>query len=145
MRKYELRDLLYEVWKQTNNSEFSGIGIIVCDYADNLPITNLRDTYPDYSGSISGLLSNISNKKSKYHDGFHILNMKGDITHVAQYFSPPIIQGSNFDRSRLVGGRFVAALFGSSISGVLMTGIVSEGHRLSIFENGKEIHFEEFL
>ncbi len=67
MRKYELRNLLFEVWKQTINSEFSGIGVIVCDSADNLPITNLRDTYPDYSGSISELLSEISNKKSKYH------------------------------------------------------------------------------
>lgn len=87
------------------------------------------------------MLTSLSNDRRKYHDGFHILNKKRELTHVAQYFSPPIVKETSFDRSRLVGGRFVAALFGSSISGVDMTGIVSDGHGLSIFKGGKEVYF----
>jgi hypothetical protein len=38
----------------------------------------------------------------------------------------------------------VAALFGSAIPSVLLTGIASQGFGLSIFEAGKEKHFEPF-
>ncbi|MBK4256508.1 DNA integrity scanning protein DisA nucleotide-binding domain protein, partial [Enterobacter hormaechei] len=94
-------------------------------------------------GSTIDLLSEISNKNNTYHDGFHILDDSGKIIYTAQYFSPPIIPNVWFDRSRLVGGRFVAALYGSFIEEIQLTGIVSEGGRLSIFQNGKEIHYEE--
>ena len=143
MTQDDFRNLLYEVWLNSS-ADFSGIGIVVCDLPVDLPIVNLRDTAPDIAGSVVQVLSKLSRHKSKYHDGFHILNNNGDLTHVAQYFSPPIVQEAYFDRSRLVGGRFVAALFGSAISNVIMTGIVSEGHGLSIFKNGKEAHFEEY-
>ncbi|HDT3627361.1 TPA: hypothetical protein QHP12_003474, partial [Morganella morganii subsp. morganii] len=64
-------------------------------------------------------------------------------TYIAQYFSPQIIENISFDRSRFVGGRFVAALYGSCIDEIKLTGIVSEGNSLSIFEAGKEIYHEE--
>jgi len=142
MTQSEFRNLLYEVWLKSS-ADFSGIGLVVCNSAAHLPIVNLRDTAPDMSGALVEVLSRLSNKKSKYHDGFHFLNKTGELICAAQYFSPPIVREAYFDRSRLMGGRFVAALFGSSIYGVLQTGIVSEGHGLSIFENGKEVHFEE--
>lgn len=141
MTQDEFRDLLYEVGFNSR-ADFSGTGIVVCDSPAGLPIVSLRDTTPDIVGSVVQVLSELSRHTNKYHDGFHILNKKGELTHVAQYFSPPIVQEACIDRSRLVGGRFVAALFGSAISGVTMTGIVSEGHGLSIFKNGKEVHFE---
>lgn len=141
MTQDEFRNLLYEI-KFNSSFDFSGIGIVVCDSPPDLPIISLRDTTPDMTGSVAQVLSRLSIHKSTYHDGFHILNKKGELTHVAQYFSPPIVQEACFDKSRLVGGRFVAALFGSAISSVIMTGIVSEGHGLSIFKNGKEVHFE---
>jgi hypothetical protein len=138
----EFRNLLYEI-RFNSSVDFSGIGIVVCDYPPDLPIVSLRDTNPDITGTAAQVLSGLSNHKSTYHDGFHVLNKKGKLTHVAQYFSPPIVQEAYFDKSRFVGGRFAAALFGSAISSVIMTGIVSEGHGLSIFKNGKEVHFEE--
>lgn len=142
MTQNEFRSLLYEI--QLNSSvDFSGIGIVVCENPVDLPIINLRDTEPDIAGTPAQVLARLSSRQSKYHDGFHVVNQKGELTHIAQYFSPPIVQEAYFDRSRLVGGRFVAALFGSAISGVLMIGIVREGHGLSIFKNGKEVHFEE--
>lgn len=142
MTQSEFRNILHEVWLKSS-TDFSGMGIILCDNAAKLPILNLRDTTPDMSGTLIELLIKLSSKISEYHDGFHILNGKGELTHAAQYFSPPIERRSYFDRSRLVGGRFVAALFGSAIPEVTMTGIISEGNGLSIFENGQEVHFEE--
>ena len=143
MTKEQLYKLLYDVWKKSTNANFSGVGIIICNNTDNLPITNLRDTNPIQNNPTLELLSEISNKNNKYHDGFHILNESGNVTHTAQYFSPQIIHDVWFDRSRIVGGRFVAALYGSCIAEIKFTGIVSEGGRLSIFSNGKEIHYEE--
>lgn len=142
MTRHDFTLLLYDVWVKSGD-DFSGVGIIVCDDTDHLPIVNLRDMNIDFYGTLSDVLSALSKKKGKYHDGFHIINKKGELTHVSQYFSPPIIRDASFDRYRLVGGRFVAALFGSSIPGVIMTGIVSEGHKLSIFENGQEVHYKE--
>ena len=138
----EFRSLLYEVWSKSS-ADFSGIGIVVCDDATDLPIVNLRDTEPDIAGTLEEVLVKLSSNKSRYHDGFHVLNTKGELTHAAQYFSPPIVREASFDKLRLVGGRFVAALFGSAITGVAMTGIVSDGHGLSIFKNGEEVHYEE--
>ncbi|HHN8378777.1 TPA: hypothetical protein ACRRXV_003739 [Morganella morganii] len=143
MTKETLYKLLYDIWNKSNHVDFSGIGIIICNNPDNLPITNLRNIAPIQSESTLELLSRISNKNSEYHDGFHILNETGNITYTAQYFSPPIIENISFDRSRLVGGRFVAALYGSCIDEIKLTGIVSEGARLSIFEAGKEVYYEE--
>lgn len=143
MTQDEFRNLLYEIGFNSS-ADFSGAGIVVCDSPVDLPIISLRDTTPDISGSVTQVLSKLSIHKNTYHDGFHVLNKKGEITHVAQYFSPPIVNEAYFEKSRLVGGRFVAALFGSAISCVIMTGIVSEGHGLSIFKNGKEVHFEVY-
>ena len=143
MTQNEFEKLLYSIGSNPIK-EFSGIGIIVCDSISYLPIVSLRDDYPNIEGSLSHVLSEISSLKSKYHDGFHIINTKGEITHVAQYFSPPIANEVLIDRSRLVGGRFIAALFGSVLEGVIMTGIVSKNRKASIFKDGKEIYLEDY-
>ena len=142
MTQNDFRNLLYKI-KADACSDFSGVGVIISDAPEGLPIVSLRDTLPDLTGPIVGVLSKLSSYGSKYHDGFHILNRQGEITHVAQYFSPPIVKGVYIDNSRPVGGRFVAALFGSTIPDVIMTGVISEGHGLSIFMGGKEVYFEE--
>lgn len=143
MTQNEFRNLLYEV-SLKSKSDFSGLGIIICDSPTYLPVISLRSTVPEITGSIAHVLTELSSRKCKYHDGFHILNKKGELIRAAQYFSPPIVEEAYIDRSRLVGGRFVAALFGSAISNVLMTGILSEKRRLSIFRNGKEVYFEDY-
>ncbi|MCU7368975.1 diadenylate cyclase [Pantoea stewartii] len=143
MTKDNLHKLLFNIWKKSSYMDFSGVGIIVCNTPENLPITNLRDTTPVKNSSTLELLSSISNKNNEYHDGFHVLDELGNISYIAQYFSPQIIKNISFDRSRLIGGRFVAALYGSCIAEVKITGIVSEGNRLSIFDAGKEVYYEE--
>lgn len=141
MTRLDFRNLLHEIWLKSD-TDFSGVGIIVCDTRICLPIINLRGDFPIISGTTAEVLSHLSSTKSKYHDGFHIINQSGLISHIAQYFSPPIVLNVNIDRGRPIGGRFVAAIFGSAIPGVLMTGMVSEGHGLSIFEDGYETLFE---
>jgi len=141
MTRLDFRNLLYEIWLKSD-TDFSGVGIIVCDKPIYLPIINLRGVSPNTSGTTAEVLSCLSSANSLFHDGFHVLNEVGMITHIAQYFSPPIALDVHLDRSRPIGGRFVASIFGSTIPEVLMTGIASEGHGLSIFENGHETHFE---
>ncbi|MCZ3384918.1 diadenylate cyclase [Kosakonia sp. SOY2] len=143
MTKESLYKLLYGIWKNSNRSDFSGVGIIICNNPDSIPITSLRNTNPIKNDSTLELLTRISNKNSEYHDGFHILDETGAVIYTAQYFSPQIIDNISFDRSRIVGGRFVAALYGSCIDEIKFTGIVSEGDRLSIFKDGKEVYYEE--
>ncbi|MBK5517948.1 hypothetical protein [Pseudomonas sp. TH10] len=46
-------------------------------------------------------------------------------------------------RERRFGGRYLAALFGSVLPGVKMIGIATPTLGIAIFENGREIHFEE--
>lgn len=144
MTQDELRILLRTIWEKSG-VDFSGIGVIVCDNAKGLPIISLRDDAPVTEGSVVDILTRVSQCGSKFHDGFHIVNGVGKLTHVAQYFSPPIIREAWFDKRRLVGGRFVAALFGSAIPGVLMTGIVGVKSGLSIFINGEEVVYEELV
>lgn len=142
MTQDELRILLREVWDRSG-AGFSGVGVIVCNNVAELPIVSLRNDAPTTVGSVADVLSNISQSASRFHDGFHIINEKGKLTHVAQYFSPPVVREAGFDRHRLIGGRFVAALFGSAIPGVLMTGIVGVRSGLSVFRNAEEVIYEE--
>jgi|TARA_R110002020_G_scaffold132091_4_gene295144 hypothetical protein len=143
MTQNEFKNLLYNIGFNPVES-FSGIGIIICESTSDLPIVSLRDDYPNIKGSSTHVLSEISSLKSNYHDGFHIVNEKGELTHVAQYFSPPIVDEKLIDKSRLVGGRFIAALFGSVLQDVIMTGIVSKDRKASIFVDGKEVYFEDY-
>lgn len=140
----ELKILLREVWVKSAG-DFAGIGVVVSDSTKGLPITPLREDAPVVVGTVAETLSNISRCASEYHDGFHIINESGDLTHVAQYFSPPIVKDAVFDRHRLVGGRFVAALFGSLIPEVSMTGIVGVKSELSVFCDGHEVIYEELV
>lgn len=77
MTQNEFRNLLYEIVFKSS-ADFSGVGIVVCDYPADLPVVSLRDTAPDITGSVVHVLSELSSHKSKYHDGFHILNKKGN-------------------------------------------------------------------
>ncbi len=92
---------------------------------------------------IISMLVNISSLESEFHDGFHLLSIDWKLTHVSQYFSPKIINNIKIDRSKRIGGRYMAALFGSKIQGIMLCGIISKGFGLAIFRNGKEVLFEE--
>lgn len=122
---------------------FSGIGLIICDVPEQLPILPLRDTAPEPAAGakLDGFLAEISQQAGPYHDGFHVLSSALKPLAIAQYFSPPIVPGIALDRSRHFGGRYVAALFGSALPEVRATGIASCDFGVAIFERGLETRF----
>jgi hypothetical protein len=141
----KLTDLLVAVRNKADR-EFSGIGIIVYKNSISLPIFPLRLTSPQLNeNDIVGSLAKISSLDSEYHDGFHLISCQWKITHVAQYFSPPVVSTLNVDRTRLFGGRYIAALFGSTLPDIECCGIASNGFGVAVFKNGKEVLFKELF
>ena len=120
-----LRNVLWQVQKAAGE-HFTGVGVLICDAPDTLPILPLRpaSTLSDGMDLISSLAA-ISVPDSEYHDGFHIVSSEWRLTRVSQYFSPPIVADAKIDRTKLFGGRYIAALFGSAIYGVQLAGIAS--------------------
>ena len=120
--------------------KFSGIGILVSDTPARLPIVSLRDTVPDLTGkSALQTLAEISVTDGTYHDGFHVVSPAGLVTRVSQYFSPPIDSSLGVDRHKVSGGRYMAALYGSVIQGIIMTGISTRQAGIRIFVGGREV------
>ncbi|MGY3582596.1 hypothetical protein ACVIGB_008337 [Bradyrhizobium sp. USDA 4341] len=124
--------------------DFSGIGLIVSNSPEKLPIVPLSKSEPNFEKSdlVSQLVA-IASRSSAYHDGFHIISQTWQLTGVAQYFSPPVADDAVIDRSKRFGGRYLAALFGSSIPAVSLSGIASEDFGIAVFERGREVFFEE--
>jgi hypothetical protein len=139
----QLRDTLAHV-QRLAGTEFSGIGVIICDSPKSLPICPLRpiSTLSTTDEDLISLLVTISSVHSEYHDGFHIISSNWKLIKVAQYFSPPILASAQIDRTKRLGGRYLAALFGSALSGVKVSGIASNGFGLAVFQDGKEVHYE---
>lgn len=141
--KDRLRNILFEV-HHNSGADFSGVGLILYKDICNIPIFPLRQTDPQFDvKDLVQKLINISRLDSEYHDGFHMVSEYFELTHIAQYFSPSIISDVEVNRTKKIGGRYMAALFGSKINGVMLTGVVTKGSGLTIFEDGREIYFEE--
>lgn len=134
-----LLDLLVNVEKRAG-VDFSGTGVIVSERVDDLPILAMR-TSSNLGGfaDAADLLATISNPAHEHHDGFHVLGPDLQILRLGQYFSPPIVHSVRIDRSKRFGGRYLAALFGSMLPGVIATGIASCDFGVAVFRNGQEI------
>jgi hypothetical protein len=138
-----LRDTLRGVIRR-RTADFSGIGLIVSDIPELLPLFPMSQTMNlSDAKDIVSCLATISARQSKHHDGFHVISSTWHLTRVAQYFSPPIIPDAQIDRSKRFGGRYLAALFGSGLPGVFASGIASEGFGIAVFRFGRETFFED--
>lgn len=123
--------------------EFTGVGVIVCNPDTKLPIFPLRlGIEVPQAEDVAISLAAISRLTSDLHDGFHVLTPDLNLVALSQYFSPPIMENVVIDRSRKFGGRYVAALFGSTIPDVHLCGIATDSLGTVIFKNGQEIFFE---
>ena len=137
----KLRKTLNEVMKLSGKN-FSGVGVIIYENINDIPIFPLRETSPDINeNEITESIIKLSSTSCQYHDGFHLISKEWQITHISQYFSPPILEDVEIDMSKLFGGRYIAALFGSSLPNVLYTGIASRGFGQAMFQSGKEIYY----
>ena len=125
-------------------ADFSGIGLVVCDSPEQLPLVPLSNVpeQRDAKDLVRRLIA-IASHSSAHHDGFHILSSDWELIRVAQYFSPPIAAHAQIDRSKRFGGRYLAALFGSVMPGVIASGIASEGFGIAVFRSATEVIFED--
>lgn len=135
----QISRLLTDV-RDRSNASFSGVGILVADDPALLPIMPLRPKSV-WCGARTALelLTEVSDTSSEFHDGFHILSRDLDVTLLSQYFSPPVVAGIVIDPARRVGGRYIAALLGSALPGVLAAGVVSTTYGVAVFYNGQEV------
>lgn len=137
-----LKAILLEV-RSLSGEEFSGVGVVVYENIENIPIFPLRKNILSFNDDdIVKTLVKISTLKGKYHDGFHLISHDWRLTHISQYFSPPIVKSAKVDYGKPFGGRYIAALFGSSLPDVLFTGIASSEFGIAIFKEGEEVFFE---
>ncbi|EJG1617655.1 hypothetical protein BT052_RS04330 [Vibrio parahaemolyticus] len=138
----QLIKTLQEV-KLNAKNDFSGIGIVIHKNIKDVPIFPLRaNKFKVNPTRVVDDLLEISSYSSEFHDGFHFISDSFKLTHTSQYFSPPIVSNAKVDYSQQLGGRFVAALFGSFLQDVLFTGILTKGSGIKIFRKGKVIYSE---
>lgn len=139
-----LRNTLIRV-QRIAGRDFSGVGLIVHRHGAVLPLFPLRlNAALPKTDCVEQALAAVALTQSDLHDGFHLLSTDWRITAIAQYFSPPILVDAEIDRSKNFGGRYLAALFGSALPGVALSGVASNPFGLAIFESGREVHFERF-
>jgi hypothetical protein len=69
-----LRNVLWEVQKAAGDS-FTGVGVLICDAPDTLPILPLRpkNTLEGAKDLVTSLAA-ISVHDCEYHDGFHVVS-----------------------------------------------------------------------
>ncbi len=126
-------------------NDFSGVGLILYyPPAAVLPVLPLAgDNAPvplptaNLNGSIELLLST-SRFSSLFHDGFHLVDATTlNITHVSQYFAPPIPELlPPIIVGHPIGARFMSAWLGSLLPTVQMTAILSNFNSGLFFRRG---------
>jgi DNA integrity scanning protein DisA with diadenylate cyclase activity len=135
--KDSVLNLLIKLKREVPGNTFTGTGVVVYESLEDLPLFMMSEN-SEVKGD-ANLYSTIlesSLATNPNHDGFNMVNSDLKITHRNVYFAPPIKKEINFDNSNGYGTRYVAALMGSTISGVLFTAVVSNSYGIVIFENG---------
>lgn len=125
--------------------DFKGLGIVLYDsrilnkvfHADIRSVNIILGKKPNiFDENCINFLCDVTMWDSPYHDGFIFVNENGEVTDVAQYFVPPVVPGLLPNES--AGIRFHSALYGSCVTGVVATGIVSSKHEPYFFMGGKQ-------
>lgn len=131
---------------EAEDKSFSGAGFVLYDDPKTLKqyhcnLVNDEQTLPFLKLGTDELLlylTKISNYQHPYHDGFHFINGDGVLTHVAQFFSPPVSQ--LIPNVQGQGARTFCSQCGSNIEGVILMGSVSSNRNIYLFENGKLVN-----
>jgi hypothetical protein len=138
-------DLLMRL-SEAKNKDFSGVGFVLYDDMGVLSkyhcsLVNDGQRLPALKLGTRDLLLyliKISSYHHPYHDGFHFINSDGILTHVAQFFSPPV--NKLIPRIQSQGARTFCSQCGSKIEGVLLIGSVSSNGNIYLFEKGKLVN-----
>lgn len=121
-------------------ADFSGLGVLVTSDMAALPVFPIGPQMKlPGNRKVADILGSISRADHPCHDGFHILSGELKLVATSQYFSPPVQNRAEVDRSIKFGGRYLAALFGSCLPDVLATGIATHDMGVAIFTNGTRV------
>lgn len=145
-----MRDTYYllKAIKNSKPRDFSGIGLVAydsgefdsnchCDLRPSSPIRKLRLC----DAELCDYLIDIANYHHPFHDGFLMINERGELTQVAQYFVPPVIQGLEPNQDH--GVRLHSSICGSTMKGVLFIAVISSNLEINIFSMGKYVDLLE--
>ena len=147
----EILHYMYSLLKRISDNcteNFSGIGIVVYDervfdsncHCDLRP-NNKCKNYNIKDERIVNYLIDVSDYHNDLHDGFDMIDSKGNLTHVAQYFVPPIVK--RFQPNLKHGVRLHSSICGSVLDGVICIGVISSGRDIYILRNGSYVNLEE--
>ncbi|MCH4813333.1 hypothetical protein [Vreelandella neptunia] len=126
-----------------NKNDFYGVGLIITDHINGLPVYQLpiAKKYNIGKFKTEAMLKWMCGSKDALHDGFHILTSNMDILLNSCYVAAPIpectdkILNSDLDIEK-IGSRWITALFTSLIPEVHATGIISASGSQYLFVNG---------
>lgn len=124
-------------------NDFTGVGLVVYKkQIELLPVvpllqsSMLENPIIDASDILSFLIS-ISRYKDYRHDGFHFAHVDSGLTHISQFFSPPIPRGYIANKFN-VGARHRTSELGSLLENVVEVIVLDRGGSVSVFKNGIE-------
>jgi hypothetical protein len=137
----ELLDLLRRI-QAAAGASFSGVGLLVSDHPERLPMAALRVGGALPSGDLASALAAISLWSNQGHDGFHVISSDFRLLRLSQLLSPPIPPNFQPNPARPFGARFLAARLGSSLPNVQMAAVGSRNSGRAIFEDGEELVYE---
>ncbi len=136
---------LLDAVRRFTGDDFTGLGILFYRGPLRLPVVPLGDAAlfkPELPVTgcerIAEILAAISTVASVWHDGFHLVDVGGgQLTHVSQFFAPPIecLQAS-VPLGAPVGARQLAAIAGSRLDTVACTGLLAKHAEPLIFCDG---------
>ena len=137
---------LLEELSALKSQRFSGIGLVLYDNLELLTkyhcnLVNDGQAIPPLklgTRELSAYLLAIADYHHPYHDGFHFINSDGILTHVAQFFSPPVYKWLPNILGQ--GARTFCSQCGSNMEGVLMIGSVSSSGTIYLFEQGQLVN-----
>ena len=124
------------------DNEFCGLGVIVYEDLEGLPIVPLCVSADlPIANDLAEQIALCSILSSPCHDGFQFVSKDWRLTKRNQYFAPfpeaSKISLGNFVNN--VGSRHMAAKLGSLLEPVVCTGVLSDSDGLVVFSNGVAI------
>ena len=133
-----LGDMLVEVYHAIPESEFCGVGLLVCSDPSQLPhvpLTGAKHVPP--CGEVLAAICRASTRTNG-HDGFHFLSPDWTLTHTNQYISPPVPSDlhSVVERSDF-GARHMSALLASRLPEVICAGVLNSRLKVVLFIGGR--------
>ncbi len=126
-------------------ADFVGIGIIAYSTLEGLPVVPLGsvsnaqlDLPVSDKNNVMIVLSSLATRQSARHDGFHLIEANsGNLTHIAQFVSPPLGPAlANPHAAWPHGARQMAAILISTLPQVEIAGVVSADGDVQLYENG---------